>query len=45
MKAPKKQTTKQSILIHEKVIGTIYMNLAQLRKEFNELKEKVNEKN
>ena len=40
----KKQTTKQSLLIHEKVIGNIYVNLAQLRKEFNELKEQINGK-
>ena len=44
MKAPKKQTTKQTLSIHEKVIGNLYMNLAQLRKEFNELKEQLNGK-
>jgi hypothetical protein len=39
MNESKKQTTKQTLAIHEKVIGNIYVNLAQLRKEFNELKE------
>jgi phage shock protein A len=43
MNESKKQTTKQTLSIHEKVIGNIYVNLAQLRKEFNELKEQINE--
>jgi phage shock protein A len=43
MNESKKQTTKQTLAIHEKVIGNIYVNLAQLRKEFNELKEQINE--
>jgi hypothetical protein len=44
MNESKKQTTKQTLAIHEKVIGNIYINLAQLRKEFNELKEEINGK-